>query len=407
MARGSTQLQEGQGSIPPLLTGGVPSSAVVACISMAEVLRTRVRPSLLHRAGLPALLSACLVLAMSCSRTSVPPSSPAVSPPSPTVAVPIHITIGGKPFEVAPGSSVGAVLQQTGVKLVNGQLLDVQGGSLQANADPGKIKVNGRNANRNTHLAEGDQVQLVNGRDHTEDVTVDRVKFDGERQLNPQNVLGTAPGYMVTTTGKISGKVGSIVFQPSNRVNPPKSVALTFDDGPGIYTHKVLKILKKAHVPATFFVVGYLVERYPDIVKDEVRLGNSVGNHSWSHPLTIPFAQMDQKQLDNQIERTNDALAALGIKPNLFRPPGGSYDANVVETARRNGARTVLWDISTDDWASATTPKDIVQRIMSQIQPGSIILMHDGGGDQSATVKALPTLIKQIRKRGYGFQRLV
>lgn len=360
------------------------------------------------RVGTPARALICSLIALALVTAACSGNGDAANPDSSSTSPPvaIQVTIDGAARTIAPGSTVGAVLQQFGLKLRDGDLLDVRGEILEAGVDLGKVKVNARHATRLTVLQADDVVQLLPGRNHTEETEETREKFDGERQLNPQTLLGTAPGHMVTTIGTTSGKIESIVFEPSSKPDPPRSVALTFDDGPSDYTRSVLKILKKERVPATFFVVGYLVERSPGMVKDIVRQGHAIGNHSWSHPINPPFAQMEHGKMENQIVRTNDVLATLGIHPLVFRPPGGSYNADVVETARRNGMRTVNWSSSTQDYETSTTAADIIHGVLRDLQPGAIILMHDGGGDASATVKALPTLIQEIRRRGYGFQTL-
>lgn len=370
---------------------------------MANRRRAQALPRVTPRAGIPAFLLACALVATACSGGDGGGSEPSPSP-SPTA---IEVKIDGQVYDVASGASVGEALQQAQIKVRNGHLLDVSGEVLEANVNPAKIKVNDRNADRIQVLAAGDAISVIPGRDVTEDVISERERVDGSRPTNPQTLLGGAPGFLITTTGAESGKVASVVFNPRRKPNPPKAVALTFDDGPGRYTRPILDILRKENVPATFYVVGYLVERDPGIIRDIVHDGHSIGNHSWSHPLTPAFAHFESKQLWNQMARTNDALADLDIDPPTFRPPGGSYDAGVVEAARRNGMRTVNWTVSAEDWRSGATPRSIVSTVLRGLRPGAIILLHDGGGDQSATVRALPTLIKEIRSRGYGFQRVV
>ena len=92
------------------------------------------------------------------------------------------------------------------------------------------------------------------------------------------------------------------------------------------------------------------------------------------------------------------ALEQVGVEPHLFRPPGGSFSGDVVETARRMGMRVVLWSVDPQDWRNGATTTQIVVNVLSNVHPGSIVLLHDGGGDQSATVRALPQIIKGLRK---------
>ena len=123
-------------------------------------------------------------------------------------------------------------------------------------------------------------------------------------------------------------------------------VALTFDDGPWpVQTGQVVHILERLHVPATFFMVGYLVARYLGIVRMVANAGMRIGDHSSDHPIDPPLADLTPQRVAEEIGRTADALAALGVGPALFRPPGGSYDDAVLHEAERQGMRLVTWSV--------------------------------------------------------------
>jgi peptidoglycan-N-acetylglucosamine deacetylase len=185
-------------------------------------------------------------------------------------------------------------------------------------------------------------------------------------------------------------------------------VALTFDDGPNpYYTPQVLTVLQQYGIKATFFDVGYLVADYPNIVRQEYHQGNLVGNHSWSHPeLTL----LSATAILSQITSTSNAIkAAIGVRPTFFRPPYGAMNHIVLAEANYLGDTTVLWDASAGDWKLPGV-KVIVSTILHYIHNGSIILLHDGGGNRAQTVAALPILITTLENRGYTFvtvQRLV
>ncbi len=353
-----------------------------------------------RRAG---VLPALFLLAMTaCSPAALP--TPSISP-SPAA---ISVTINGKTETLPEGVSLGTALKQLGIAVRDGRMLDVEGDVLETGAFPARYFVNDTRAERGTILQTGDVVKAESGNDHTENTKVVRERIDGTQPHNPQYFLGTASGETVTTIGAVSGLTESVVFDPSGRGDIPRAVALTFDDGPNRdYTPKILAILRRFNVSATFFVVGYEAEKFPNLIQQEVALGHTVGNHSWSHPLSPGFAALDDKALLNQFNHTNEALAKIGApEPVVFRPPGGSFDAKVVEAARRMGMRTVIWTLDTFDYAPGTTPDELVRRVLSQVRAGDIILMHDGGGDRSATVKALPDIIRGIRSRGYDFVAL-
>lgn len=178
-------------------------------------------------------------------------------------------------------------------------------------------------------------------------------------------------------------------------------IALTFDDGPNpIYTPQILAVLQKYEVKATFFDVGYLISDYPNILRQEYRDGNVVGNHSWSHPeLTL----LSASSILSQLTRTSDAIqAAISVRPAFFRPPYGAFNRTVLAEANALGVTTVLWNDTAGDW---TLPgvSVIAKRILSQARNGGIILLHDGGGDRSQTVAALPMFITALKNRGFSF----
>lgn len=178
-----------------------------------------------------------------------------------------------------------------------------------------------------------------------------------------------------------------------------KQVALTFDDGPdGTYTPQILDILKREGVPATFFVLGSGVRGYPDIVRRMEAEGHVVANHTWSHP---DLTRLNEKQIKKELTATNRAVKqAIGKEMRLMRPPYGAIRGkeNVVEQA---GWYSVMWDVDPRDWQSGKTPGEIRRSVRERVQPSSIILLHSSGGDREATVRALPGIIRDLRRSGY------
>lgn len=178
-------------------------------------------------------------------------------------------------------------------------------------------------------------------------------------------------------------------------------IALTFDDGPNpYYTPQVLAVLQHYGVKATFFDIGYLVVKYPSIVRQAYNQGNVVGNHSWSHPeLTL----LSASAIQSQIASTSNAIqAAIGVKPTLFRPPYGAMNHTVLAEVYSLGDTAVLWDATAEDWKLPGVSV-IVSKILHYVHKGAIILLHDGGGNRAQTVAALPTLIRTIQNRGFRF----
>ncbi len=186
------------------------------------------------------------------------------------------------------------------------------------------------------------------------------------------------------------------------RANQPK-VALTFDDGPDpTYTPQILKLLEQYNVQATFFAIGEHVQTYPQLVRQEYEEGHIVGNHSWTHP-HLPEESCDR--IENELRRTSNVIErATGTKPTLFRPPYGQVNGKVLKQSWQQGMTTILWSVDTLDWDQPSSTVDgIVNRALSEVRNGSIVLMHDGGDNSSSTVAALPAIIMKLQARGYQF----
>lgn len=313
---------------------------------------------------------------------------------------PLAISVDGHRRLVERGSTLGDAIRVLDLRPDPGRLLDVEGDILNRRADPGQILLDGSTAPESTPLADGDIVRVVDGLDRTERTRVVRRRLPGRQPGDPMFSLATGRVIESVTAGRISGKVVSITYRSAGGSTSPPQVALTFDDGPWPRTTRaVLAVLRRMHVRATFFMVGYLAARYPGIVRDVIHAGMTIGDHSWSHP--TPFADLAPHRMQTEIGRPAHLLRTrFAVRPTLFRAPGGSFDGKVVKLARDDGMRMVQWDVDPRDYLSSATPKRIARTVLREVEPGSIVLLHDGGGDQSATVRALRTIIHGIRKRG-------
>ncbi|MEU3573524.1 polysaccharide deacetylase family protein [Kitasatospora sp. NPDC036755] len=183
-----------------------------------------------------------------------------------------------------------------------------------------------------------------------------------------------------------------------------KVVYLTFDDGPSpAYTPKVLATLARYGVRATFFEIGQNVAAHPSVTAQVAKQGHSVQNHSWSHP---DLRKLSAAALDSQLADTDRAIRAqTGRTPSCLRPPYGAVNGTVRSKASALGKQVVLWSVDPADWSRPGTAA-IRSRVLNNVRPGSVVLMHDGGGDRSQTVAALPTIISTLKARGYGFATL-
>ncbi len=194
----------------------------------------------------------------------------------------------------------------------------------------------------------------------------------------------------------------------SRDVAPGKRIALTFDDGPDpLWTPRIAEELRRLRVRATFFVVGSEVVRHPDIVRDLHREGFELGNHTFTHADVSSLPGWEQRL---QVGLTDNALAGtVGIRPRLLRPPYSSVpggvnasQARAFERLTRQGYDIVLTDLDGEDWRRPGVDS-IVASATPQGNRGGIVLLHDGGGDRSQTVRAVGRLVPALRARGFQF----
>lgn len=184
-----------------------------------------------------------------------------------------------------------------------------------------------------------------------------------------------------------------------------KAVALTFDDGPAPeWTPKVLDQLRAAKVKATFCLIGTKARKYPQLVARIVREGHTLCNHSWQHDLKL--GRKSEAEIRADLVRTNREIrrAVPGAKIGYYRQPGGEWTPSVVRVSRALGMTALHWDVDPRDWDKPGA-EAISKRVIDQARPGSIILLHDGGGDRSATLTACPTLLTTLKQK-YGIVRL-
>ena len=313
---------------------------------------------------------------------------------------PITVTVDGAPRAIASGVHLGAVVRMFDLRPASGRLLDVNAHVIDRDADPGRVLLNGRPARPRQTLDDRDVVSVVDGVDRTESTKRVMTRLPGRRVGDPQYSLATARVARVDTIGRVSGIVVGTAYRPVSPARRPREVALTFDDGPWPgTTPAILHILRKMHARATFFLIGYLAKRYPRLVRDEVRAGMTVGSHSWDHP--EPFDAISMRRMRSELAMSQRFLQdTFGIRVTVFRPPGGSGAPEVVTQASLLGMRVVNWNVDPRDWSASATPKSIARAVLSNVRPGSIVVLHDGGGNRHATVRALPDIIKGIRKKG-------
>jgi peptidoglycan-N-acetylglucosamine deacetylase len=181
----------------------------------------------------------------------------------------------------------------------------------------------------------------------------------------------------------------------SSAATERKVVALTFDDGPSEYTDRYLDVLREKGVPGTFFEIGQEMPGREATMRRILAEGDEIGDHTMNHVEYPGYAQ-----IAGAAERIK---AYTGFQPCLFRPPGGAVNSSVIATAGSFGLKTITWDVDPRDWSLPGT-SEIYSNIVDNAKPGSIILMHDGGGPRDETLAALPEIIDTLRAKGYGFE---
>jgi peptidoglycan/xylan/chitin deacetylase (PgdA/CDA1 family) len=180
-------------------------------------------------------------------------------------------------------------------------------------------------------------------------------------------------------------------------------IYLTIDDGPSKYTPQILDILREHGFTATFFQVGTNVERYPNYVKDIVNQGSYIGNHTWDHP---QLPRLSNRAIRRELSRTDAALRSAGAPtPTCTRPPYGSTSTRVHSLITGRNQSQILWSVDPRDWARPGV-KSIVSKVERRAVPGSVVLIHDGGGDRSQSVAAARQIADWAARRGWTIQAL-
>ena len=178
-----------------------------------------------------------------------------------------------------------------------------------------------------------------------------------------------------------------------------KVVALSFDAAWGNDdTETLINILAKYNAPATFFVVGDWVDKYPESVKQLADAGHQIQNHSNKHPYMTKLS--DSAKIE-ELKTCNEKIAAVaGQTPTLFRCPYGDYDNSVITATESIGMFTIQWDVDSLDWKENATPDSIFERVTSKVKNGSIVLFHN---DADHTPAALPRILEKLKNDGYEF----
>lgn len=175
-----------------------------------------------------------------------------------------------------------------------------------------------------------------------------------------------------------------------------KKIAISFDAAWGDqYSEGILDILDKYNVKTTFFLVGFWVDKYPDMVKEIHKRGHEIGNHSATHP---HMSKLSREQIIEELKSTDEKIKSLtGQEPFLFRPPFGDYDNTLIKTAKECGHYTIQWDVDSLDWKELGVDH-VVDRVTRNISNGSIVLFHNNA---KYVLEYLPLVIERLQEDGY------
>jgi len=315
------------------------------------------------------------------------------------------IQVGGRMVRAEGVLTVEDALRRARVVVPAGHVLSVVSHRpIAGDHQPGQVLLDGHPAGIDTLVPPGAVLTFLPGVDVTEPVQVTREPVPpvpGVASL----YVGGVPGSARVVRGTLSGEVASrrILAPPrKGHLIAPHAIGLTFDDGPDpAWTPAVLRLLARAHVHATFCVVGRHVAKYPQLTRAIVAGGHTLCNHTWSHDEHL--VQRPADVIRRELAMTQAAVQdATGVTPWLFRAPGGIWSARVIREARLQGMRPLMWQVDPRDW---TRPgwTAIVVKVVATLRPGAIVLLHDGGGNRAQTVAALYWMLIQLPRRHYTF----
>lgn len=242
----------------------------------------------------------------------------------------------------------------------------------------------------------GKSTQTINIKESTlKPMTEERIEALKSSIVTSWHKVAVAKGF-----SEVPARFRGVTIAEANLAPSQKVIALTFDDGPWPQsTPAVLDILKKNNIKATFFIVGQMLKEHPDMGKRIVTDGHVIANHTWHHWYHYMNPQAAAFEIDNT---SNLIYQVTGVRTSLFRPPGGIKTNGPYAYAKNQKYATIMWSSDSSDYARPSVPK-LINNVMREARPGGIVLMHDGGGNRSNTVAALPQIINNFRKQGYRF----
>lgn len=322
---------------------------------------------------------------------------------------PVRIRVDGRVVEVeGPHPTVAAALRAAGRVPRDGALRSAATGAvLDARAHPAAVTVAGRPAGRALRLDAGADVRVADGTDSVEPTEVRQAEVAPPPGPPVEKRLWYpgAPGVDEQVVGTVSGEVVSsrrLVEPVAPRREEGQVVALTFDDGPSpTWTPQVLQILAEEGVRATFCLVGDMVRKRPEITRTIAGHGHTLCSHTMDHPEHLDA--LPPEQAAAEVTAGMDIVASTTGQPvPLFRAPAGRTTAAVNDLVHARGARVLAWTIDAEA-SEHRSAQELLARIQAHLEPGAVILLHDGGGNRDTTVEMLRPLLQTLKAAGWQF----
>lgn len=332
---------------------------------------------------------------------------------------PINVTVDGVTHRLPAGTTAADIIRSGLASAHRGDLMSVAGGvaAIGKGLRPMLI-IGGEKMEPTARLTDGAVALSVRGADVTESlvttlvaipVPIEETGKGPDRTIESLGAAGLAVARMGVVSHSITESRTIVAASPMRARRHPidaqsRVVALTFDDGPWPgQTERILDILKSEGIHAAFFMMGVRVRMHPDLARRVAAEGHTIGNHTQTHP-TLTRVSPDVVRAQMAVA---DAiiLDTTGVKPRFFRAPTGAVNGVVRAEAAALGERVVHWTVDPKDWSRPSTGA-VIARVVSATRPGAVILMHDGGGDRSQTIEALPEIIRVLREQGFRFLTL-
>ncbi|MBR3326835.1 MAG: polysaccharide deacetylase family protein [Atopobiaceae bacterium] len=335
---------------------------------------------------------------------------------------PVTITVNGKTAEYAVGTTLRDIMNDRGIITNPGNYVTVSGEVLEPhNGYAYSARINGEQVPseelEDYRISGSESIEYLDGEDRIEEYTVTTesiapyLRMEGQGYTISYVSQWPREGILEHRTGTVSGEQVDVVTQETqdcivtcrdfNLEGDRKYVALTFDDGPSSpYTEQYLDILERYGVRATFFFLGESVEQNPELARKVVEAGHQVANHTMAHN---QLTAVDGETVRAEVRRSAEVIERdCGVATTHLRPPYGDFTERSWLATGGDVSASVRWSGDSEDWRLPGADA-IVENALVNVHSGTVILMHDGGGDRSQDVEALPRLIERLQGDGYEF----